>query len=144
MTPGRPAAGEATHSGLVAWRAARTAAATPDRCLGAIPPRAARSPLDDGLLIDAGTTSAPPPDRCPECGKVRTDSVMPRVTIQLEAGDAPFAVVVGPCGVVRGKMYVAVYESGSTFQFVRGGVVEFRMPEDLAIPALSGQPPGEA
>jgi hypothetical protein len=94
---------------------------------------------------------------------------MRRVAIQLEAGEAPFAVIVEPwaapsfevrpgeraaiivehpsieptvtCGVIRGEMYVTVYDSGSTFQFVRDGVVEFAMPDDLAIPALSGRPP---
>jgi hypothetical protein len=82
------------------------------------------------------------------------------VTIQLEADDVPFSVVVEPwaaplfevaphercavvvenpaveptvtCGVIRGVMYVNVYESGSTFKFLRNGTVESEMP--VAIP----------
>jgi len=97
---------------------------------------------------------------------------MPRTTIHLEAYDAAFSVTVEPwaapvfdvqpkerceivvehptvtptvtCGLVNGEMYVTVYESGSTFKFVRGAVVEFEMPDHLAIPYLSGPAASEA
>ncbi|QOV91169.1 hypothetical protein [Humisphaera borealis] len=95
---------------------------------------------------------------------------MHRTTIHLEAFDKPFSVIVEPwaaplfeiqpgerceivvehpsieptvtAGVLNGTMYLTVYESGSTFRFVRQGEVEFEMP--IAIPMLTGRLPGEA
>jgi hypothetical protein len=108
--------------------------------------------MRDGRQADGVTAGRLPYDGLP----------MPRTTIHLEAYDNPFSVIVEPwaalsfdvppnercavivehpsieptvtCGVVNGEMYVTVYESQSTFKFVRGEVVEFELPPQFALP----------
>lgn len=91
---------------------------------------------------------------------------MPNTTIHLKTHEAPFLVVVEPwalsesevrpgercavvvehpsieptvtCSVIDGQMYITVHEPGSTFKFVRDGIVEIDIPPHLAIPRLSG------
>jgi hypothetical protein len=83
-------------------------------------------------------------------------------TLQFEVNEKPFLVIVEPwaspvfevrpgercsiivhhpsllatvtCSVVGGVQYVLVQEAGSTFSFVRQGVVEFSVPQRLALP----------
>jgi hypothetical protein len=95
---------------------------------------------------------------------------MADVTVQLEALDTPFFVTVEPwacpvfevkarqrcrivvhypvisatvtCAVAVGELFVTVHEAGSTFSFVREEVIEFTLPERLALPSFSAARPG--
>jgi hypothetical protein len=90
---------------------------------------------------------------------------MPDLTIQLEGIEEAFNVTVEPwgvpvgkvragercsvvvhhpsitpqvtCSLVKGGLYISVYDAGSTFSFLREGVVEFSVPQQLAVPRLS-------
>jgi hypothetical protein len=83
-------------------------------------------------------------------------------TLQFEVDPKPFSIIVEPwavpvfevrpgercsiivhhptllptvtCSVIGGVQYVLVHGSGSTFSFVRQGVVEFSVPQRLALP----------
>lgn len=91
---------------------------------------------------------------------------MPTLAIQLQAIDGPFGVIVEPWAcpvfqvlpgqrcklevhhpsatptvtnsVANGRLYVTVYEAGSTFSFWRDNVLEFSIPPHLALPDLGG------
>ncbi len=90
---------------------------------------------------------------------------MPQTTIQLECQTTPYSILVEPwaspafeitpdercaivvehptiepivtCAVVDGGLHLTVYTSGSTFKFVRAGIVDFEMR--VPIPRLSGE-----
>src|SRR5271155_5685101 len=108
----------------------------------------------------------------PERRQLCPPTVMPDVKINLECLDGPFEVTVEPwagpvfkvlpgehCNVVvhhpeviptvtnavvDGGLFIIAHEAGSTFSFVRKGIVEFSIPPHLALPELSSGSTGGA